>query len=152
MSFRLSPPIRPSAPPGLLVIGYLEQIALPQWGLERVTAKVDTGADTSALHVEELSLVGSTRVAFTVIDEGSPPLLRRPLQARIVRYGCVRSSNGAEEERIFVRTAVRLAGCSRTVEIGLVDRSRMQFRMLLGRSALEGAYLVDPARSYLGSP
>lgn len=151
MSAVVSPPASSRTDTAAQVVGYLEYVALPRWGLPCITAKVDTGADTSALHVERLELVGSTWVTFQAVDEGAE-LLRRSIKARIVRRGLVRSSNGGEEERIFVSTPVRLAGRTRTVEVGLVDRSRMQFRMLLGRSALEGVYLVDPARSYLGGP
>lgn len=129
------------------MIGYLERVALPRWGTGTLTAKMDTGADTSALHVGGLERRGTTRVSFLVLwDGGAAP---QPVQARIVRLGWVRSSNGDEEERIFVRTSVTLAGVSRMVEFGLCDRSRMQQRMLLGRSALEGAYLIDPSRAHL---
>lgn len=131
-------------------MGYVETVELPRWGVPRMIAKLDTGADTSALHVESLELVGATGVLFTVLADAASGPVRHTIRARIARRGWIRSSNGATEERLFVRTSLRLAGRSRTVELGLVDRSRMQHRMLLGRSALEGAYLVDPARSYLG--
>lgn len=133
-----------------LVVGYLEPIELPRWGIPRVVAKLDTGADTSALHVEDLELVGATRVSFRVwADDDAAEPRSHTIRARIARRGWIRSSNGATEERLFVRTPVRLGGRLRTVELGLVDRSHMQQRMLLGRSALEGTYLVDPGRSYL---
>jgi hypothetical protein len=134
----------------LQVIGYLERVAFIGWGVSEVTAKMDTGADTSALHVEQLQLLSPTRVAFGVHDELFPKELRR-VQARILRRGWVRCSSGEEEERVFVRAAVRVGSRSRSVEVGLVDRSRMQYRLLLGRSALQGAYLVDPGRSYLAN-
>jgi hypothetical protein len=138
---------RPAVGDGRRVIGYLERVAFPRWGAGTLTAKMDTGADTSALHVDELERVGSTRVSFRVPWEHGADV--HPVLARIVRLGWVRSSNGDEEERIFVRTAVTLAGVSRTIEVGLCDRSRMQQRILLGRSALEGVYLIDPARTHL---
>lgn len=136
-----------------LVVGYLEPIELPRWGIPRVVAKLDTGADTSALHVEGLELVGATGVSFVVwADGGAAEPTPHTIRARIARRGWIRSSNGATEERLFVRTPLRLGGRLRTVEFGLVDRSHMQQRMLLGRSALEGTYLVDPGRSYLTDP
>jgi hypothetical protein len=131
------------------VVGYVERIALPSWGIVRISAKVDTGAETSALHVQELSLHGATRVSFRVFHDEDDELEPVPVEARIVRRGLVRSSNGHTEERLFVRTSLTLAGRSQSVEIGLVDRSQMEFRMLVGRSALEGAYLVDPSRRYV---
>lgn len=131
-----------------LVLGYVELVSLPSWGVAGIAAKVDTGAETSALHVRDLRLRGATRVCFSVFDgdEARDPV---PVEARLVRRGLVRSSNGHTEERLFVRTSVTLGGRSHSVEIGLVDRSQMEFRMLIGRSALESGYLVDPSRRFL---
>lgn len=131
------------------VVGYLERVTLPRWGLA-LTAKVDTGADTSALHAEDVQALGTTRVAFTVPPDADAGVAL-PVQARIVRRGLVRCSSGDEEERIFVRTAITLGDRTQVVELGLVDRSRMQHRMLLGRSALGGSFLVDPGRVFLSS-
>ncbi len=131
------------------VVGYVERIALPSWGIAAISAKVDTGAETSALHVQELRMRGATRVSFHVFHDDDDELEPLPVEARIVRRGLVRSSNGHTEERLFVRTSLTLGGRSQSVEIGLVDRSQMEFRMLVGRSALEGSYLVDPSRRYV---
>lgn len=131
------------------IIGYVEHVALPLWGAGTIVAKMDTGADTSALHVDALELVGATRVAFEVALTGPEGEVPTRVQARIARRGWVRSSNGDEEERIFVRTPIVLAGLTRVVELSLCDRSRMQQPMLLGRSALEGAFLIDPSQVHL---
>ena len=50
----------------------------------------------------------------------------------------------------MIRIPIRLAGRSFEIDLTLVDRSEMGFRMLLGREALRGRFLVDPARSYAG--
>lgn len=129
----------------LSVIGYIERITLPSWGVRALSAKIDTGAETSALHVESLRNVGATRVAFEVSTSDEDHELVT-VEARVVRRGLVRSSNGHTEERVFVSTSLTLGGRSQTVEIGLVDRSQMEYRMLVGRSALAGVFLVDPSR------
>lgn len=126
------------------MVGYVERVTLPGWGLAGLSAKIDTGAETSALHVEKMRCVGATRVAFEVAaSEEDEPIA---VEARIVRRGLVRSSNGHTEERVFVRTSLTLGGRSQSVEIGLVDRSQMEYRMLVGRAALAGMFLVDPSR------
>ena len=35
------------------------------------------------------------------------------------------------------------------IEVTLVDRDLMGFRMLLGRTAVKGKFLVDPGKSHL---
>jgi hypothetical protein len=128
------------------VLGAVERVAIPAWGIERLEARVDTGARTSALHVENLSELGDGRVRFEL------KLARRkpgPIEASVTRRGRVRSTSGKIEPRVFVTTVVRLGASEHRIEIGLVDRRHMLYRMLLGRSALAGSFLVDPAERFL---
>jgi hypothetical protein len=62
----------------------------------------------------------------------------------------VKSSNGLVSRRPVIRTAVEIHGERREVELTLVPRDQMGFRMLLGRQAIRDGFLVDPGRSYLG--
>jgi hypothetical protein len=50
---------------------------------------------------------------------------------------------------VFVSAHIQLGGVERRIEVGLVDRSDMLYRMLLGRSALAGSFIVDPGRRYV---
>ena len=58
-------------------------------------------------------------------------------------------SGGHRSRRVFLRTRLRVAAQERIIEINLTDRRGMLFPMLLGRSAMEGLYTVDPARSFV---
>lgn len=126
-------------------IGAVELVALPAWGIERLPARIDTGARTSALHVERLSELGDGRVRFE-LGEGAE---RRVLEAIVARRGRVRSTSGKLAGRVFVTANVRVGAIEARIELGLVDRGKMRFRMLLGRSALAGRFLIDVSRSYL---
>lgn len=131
----------------LNVIGWSEYVALPEWGIAALRAKADTGARSSALHVEAIEELPRGRVRFDVVLHR---LRRRrvTVEARIRRRARVRSSNGHYTTRIFVRTRVRIGTVERRVELSLVDRGSMIYRMLLGRSALQGLF-VDPHRRHL---
>jgi len=73
--------------------------------------------------------------------------------ADLIDQRLVRDSGGHEEERCVIRTLLRFAGEQWPIEITLTDRDPMQFRMLLGRTALRPRLLVDPSRSYrMGKP
>ena len=136
-----------------MTLGWREWIALPELGLARVKAKVDTGARTSALHafwLEPYRKGGSQRVRF-----GVHPLQRTAANAvtcdaQVCDRRKVRDSGGHSETRWVIITEVRLAGRVVHPEITLTNRDSMLFRFLWGRTALAqlGAK-VDPARSYV---
>lgn len=137
----------------LPVIGWNEYVDLPQWGIRGLRAKVDTGARSSALHVENIEEIGHGRVRFDVVLHRHKRDRRVHVETRIRRRGRVRSSSGEASSRIFVGTYVRMGEEEHYVELSLVDRRRMIHRMLLGRSALEDRFLVDVGRrALLGRP
>jgi len=112
-------------------------------------AKIDTGARSSALHVENIRELGAGRVRFDVRLSRSESDRRVTVESRIARRGHVRPSSGEPEERIFVAVKVRIGPVEREIELSLVDRGRMIYRMLIGRRALAHAFLVDPGRRYV---
>lgn len=132
-----------------LVLGAIEYVDFPEWRITRLRAKVDTGARTSALHVEDIRELGSGRVRFDVRLSRNRRDRRVTVEAPVVRRGQVRASNGELETRVFVSVWARIGPVEREIEIGLVDRGRMIFRMLIGRRALGAAFLIDPSRRYL---
>jgi hypothetical protein len=143
-------PAIPAADPDLLVVGWRERVTLPEWGLIDVRAKADTGARSSALDVSDIVELDNGRVRFTVLTDRRDPDSEKVIEAQIVRHTHVRSSFGRRARRVFVRTTVKVAGREFSTEIGLVDRSKMLCRVLLGRRSLhQGNFLVDSHRTYL---
>jgi hypothetical protein len=133
------------------LIGWREWLSLPDLGIARIKAKVDTGARTSCLHAHRLE-------AFT--EQGSPwvRIWVHPLQkstqsiccaAPIVDERIVTDSGGHRERRIVMQTTVILGAKTLPIEMTLTNRDTMKFRMLLGRSALAGQFIVDPQTSFL---
>jgi len=140
MSKRRQPPV---------VIGWTEFVDFPDWGISAVRAKVDTGARSSALHVENVERLSGNRVAFDIVRNRKSTGRRRRVVAPISRVGRVRSSTGHTTTRTFVEAMVRLGPVERVVEISLIDRGSMIHRMLLGRTALSGPFIVDVSRRYV---
>lgn len=130
------------------IIGWRERVNLPDWGIRRLLAKADTGAAHSAIDVGRLELIEEDRVAFDVVISRKTLATQR-IEAEVVRRSVVKSSLGDRHDRLYVATTLELGPVRKTVEIGLVERSEMICRMLIGRSALTPECLVDSGRRYL---
>jgi hypothetical protein len=135
------------------VIGWSEYVDFPDWHILGLKTKVDTGARTSALHVEDLTEVEPGVVSFYVVLSRKNSERRRHVQAPVVKWAKVRSSTGVYKKRCFVKTRVRIGEVEKQIEISLVSREKMLFRMLLGRQALRRHFVVDVSkRTVLGRP
>lgn len=135
----------------LTTLGWREWVSLPDLGIDRLAAKVDTGAKTSALDataISEIEQDGMSFVRFTV-DAGSKGLQQQhECTAQVVDQREVRDSGGHVELRYVIRTEVVVDGLRWAVEMTLAERSSMKYPMLLGRQALRGRFVVDPQRSF----
>jgi hypothetical protein len=138
----------------MIKLGWREWVALPDLGIARIKAKVDTGARTSALHaffVEPLKSRKQIRFGIHTVQNSQEHELI--CVAEIVDDREVTDSGGHTERRWVIRTPLVIGTINRPVEITLTNRDTMKFRMLLGRSALAKQFIVDPSRSYLaGKP
>lgn len=136
----------------LLVIGWREWIALPELGMSRIKVKVDTGARTSALHAFDIEEYMSGRIKM-VRFKVHP--FQRDLRhavtatARIADRRVVKDSGGKRTLRPVIKTTIQVGGMSWEIEVTLINRDEMGFRMLLGREALKGHLLVNPGRSFI---
>lgn len=136
----------------LEIIGWKETVDLPDWGIESILAKSDTGARRSALDVENIRELPRNRVQFDIVLDRKNRAYTKTVIAPIDHQTHVRSSNGEQHERYFVRTVIRIHGRAKEVEFSLVARSSMVCRILLGRKALEGDFLVDASLKHVSRP
>lgn len=141
---------RPARHTPTVVVGWNEFIDLPAWGVAGLHAKIDTGARSSSLHVEDFEILPDNEVSFSV-PLGLPSHRWQRVTAGITRTSHVRSSNGQRSLRYFVTTTLALGGIQTEIELNLVDRGDMRFPMLIGRTALAHHYIVDPGRRCLAS-
>ncbi len=136
----------------LTEIGWREDVALPALCPRKIKVKVDTGARTSALHVSNIEFFKRKRteyVRFKVHPDqnSSKPAYER--EARLVDSRKIKSSTGHETIRPVIETELVLGEHRFTTEVTLVNRDLMGFRMLLGRQALRGRFVVNVSKSYM---
>lgn len=135
----------------LPAIGWREWVGLPDLGIKIVKAKVDTGARSSSLHaydIKEFERSGKPWVRFKVHPQQRKTEQVVQTEAEILEFRSVRSSSGKAARRPVILTNVVLLGMTWEVELTLANRDEMGFRMLLGREAIRGRFMVDSGSSY----
>ena len=133
----------------LTLIGWRERVDLPEWGVRRIRAKIDTGARTSAIDVAQIEYLADDRVRFEVVVRTRPERVTTWIEADTARQSVVKPSSGERQRRVVCRTMMGIAGIKHEIELSLVCRKGMLCRMLIGRTALAGVFSVDPSRKYV---
>lgn len=135
----------------LVVLGWREWVSLPDLGIPRIKVKIDTGARTSALHA----------FAITPFKQDNHHYIRfkiHPLQrctdvvecvAKVEDIRWVTDSGGHRERRYVITTVMAMGEISCPIEITLTNRDTMNFRMLLGRTAMKHRFMVNPSASFV---
>lgn len=124
------------------IIGAFEKVSFPEFGSQTVTAKIDTGAYTGALHcskIGERDLEGGKALVF--IPLGGTTLIEK--DEFIIKY--VRSSNGVRQKRYFITTQIVVQNMTHEITLSLANRSTMKWPVLIGRRFLrQNHFLIDP--------
>lgn len=133
-------------------VGWREWIALPDLGIPRLKAKVDTGARTSAIHtflIDPFEEDGIKKVRIGLHPQQKRTDIEHFAVADIVDERWVSDSGGHKEQRFVIRTRIQVGSVIWPIEVSLTNRDNMSFRMLLGRTAMHHRLIVDPSASYL---
>jgi len=136
----------------LPIIGWREWLALPELKISKIKAKVDTGARTSALHafwIEAYKRNHQQWVKFAIHPDQYNTHDVIECDAQVKDRRMVTDSGGHKQRRYVIETSIWLGMHTFTSELTLTSRDTMRFRMLLGRTAINGRFLVDSNASYL---
>lgn len=137
------------------IIGWREWVGFPELGIDRIKAKIDTGARSSALHAYDIETyktrTGKQRVKFAVHPLQKNNRIIVTCHADLIDQRVIKSSSGQKELRTTVLTELQMGEASWPIEITLTNRDTMGFRLLIGRTAIKKLFLVDPQKSFLVS-
>lgn len=127
-------------------VGATARISLPDFGIKNLLARVDTGAKISALHAGNIHyrvIDGKKMVVFDIIVGKRDEFVSVPAKAELREVRRVVSSNGHITARPVIITRFKVGKRVWRGPLSLIDRSSMRYRMLLGRQALKGRFIVE---------
>lgn len=128
------------------IVGVFEIVAFPEFNLEDVRAKMDTGAYTGALHCTKIHEQETPQGKILHFSPFDHPEVEIATADFVVRH--VRSSNGQGQSRYFINTNIVIQGQVYPIVLSLADRSEMKWPVLIGRRFLrKHNFLIDVNRS-----
>lgn len=135
-----------------ILIGALEHCDLPDLGITALNIRVDTGAATSSLHVdniEEFEQGEDLWIRFDIHPDIHDVKKLKRCEAKVEGQRRVKSSTATRQKRYVISTDIKMADLRWPIQLTLTDRSEMTYLMLFGREAMAGKFIVDPELEYL---
>jgi hypothetical protein len=135
-----------------MLVGAVEMCGLPDFNIQGLETRIDTGAQTSSLHVDNIIEFKQDKkrwISFDIHPDIHNVDIMVNKCARVKAKRKIKSSNGTKETRYIIDTNIILGHKTWPIEVSLTDRSGMTFLMLLGREAMAGHIIVDPGASFL---
>lgn len=133
-------------------IGATDHIGLPEFGVDNIACKIDTGAYTSTLHCSRVRLIekdDATYLSFRLYDPKFGITTKKEFRYANYKERKVRSSNGVLDFRYSIETTVVIFGKKVKTEFTLSFREKMKFPILLGRRFLKNRFIVDVSKKDL---
>ena len=121
-------------------------------GVEKVPAKIDTGADSSSIWASDIEVLEDGTLKFKLFAEECPYYTGETIESKDYKAAAVRSSNGEEQIRYRVKMPIKINGRTVISSLTLADRSRNHFPILIGRRTLTGKFAVDVRLSEIEPP
>lgn len=131
-----------------VLIGRVEWVSLPDFKIKQ-KARIDTGAKTTSMHavnIEEVEQRGELFVKFQTFDSENKVV---ELVRKVDTTQRVSNTSGFVSRRYVIKEKIKMGNIEREVLINLNDRSKMEYKFLIGRNVLLGRFIVDVARSHV---
>jgi len=129
------------------LIGRAERVSFPTLGIKKVPAKIDTGADASSIWCSKIK-VRNGELSCVLFDKGSQFYNGDTITFKKSDVDLTRVSNsfGHRELRYKIKIPMEIKGRLIKATFTLTDRSTKLYPILIGRSTLQGKFLVDVSK------
>ena len=134
------------------IVGWKEQVALPDLKIKSVIAKIDTGANVATIDDADIKFVTRKDVKYVKFTVKKRNNTVRKTSAPLAGFKRIRSSNGDVEKRPYIKTYILMDGITKNIELTLTDRGPLDYTMLIGRKALGRRWIVNPSISFMTKP
>lgn len=124
------------------IIGRRETVDFPELKLFAITAKIDTGAYTTALHCHDIKEDNGS-LYFKLLDPSHPEYNEQEHVFTIYKKKAIKNSFGEVEERYVIKTTIKIGKKKIKALISLSDRANMRYPVLIGRKLLKNRFIVD---------
>jgi hypothetical protein len=133
-----------------ILIGRVERVNFPTLGIKKAPAKIDTGADASSIWCSKIKTVDG-RLECVLFGPDSEYYTGEKIsfEGKDVELTRVANSFGHSQLRYKVKLPLEVKGRKIKATFTLTDRSSKLYPILIGRSTLQGKFLVDVS---MGSP
>jgi hypothetical protein len=132
-----------------IIIGHKDFADFPEFNIENIKIKMDTGAYTSSIHchdIEECLVDGNKMIKFDLLDPGHELYNNESFKTHRYKEKKIKNSFGATEKRFIIFSTIILFGKQYPIELSLSERGDMKFPVLIGRKLLKGKFIVDSAK------
>jgi glutathione synthase/RimK-type ligase-like ATP-grasp enzyme len=129
-------------------IGTVELVSFSENGIQNVPAKIDTGADNSAIWASNIHL-SEGKLTFNFFAPGSTYYRDEVVETTAFKTAKIKNSFGQQEFRYKIRLKTSIGGRKITTWFSLANRAQSNYPVLLGKSFLQTRFVVDVSRKYI---
>ena len=131
--------------------GWIEKAVIYPQGIV-LHAKLDTGAKTSSLHASDPEFFERDDKQWVRISVTNRNIETVMIEVPVVRNSKIKRHFGERQTRPVIKLDICIGNVRKTEEVNLVDRSGMNYQLLVGRNFLKGSLLIDSGTTYSLSP
>ncbi len=145
-----------SPPAERQIMGWVESVRLEPWGF-KFRARMDTGAKTSSMSARKVELFQRdgdpwVRFIFDYQEDRGAKERHVSIERPVLRMARIKRHDNRVQERPVIEMELCIDGQIHREQFNLIDRTSLNYPVLLGRDALKDIAIIDPAATFLTRP